>query len=338
MGTATWEQARKRYGGGKSVSGRDAEKPSEMTAKGWKDTLWRVKDAVTADRVTTNAAAMSYYSLLALVPALTSLVLLYAFFSNPEDIQTHISSLPKDLIPPEIMNIITNQLQSLAGDKNSTGLGIGAFSAIFFALWSASKGSNALMDALNVIYDEKNERGFFMNNLMAIGLTLLATVIGIVAIGVMIFYPNVIKFLPLPSVVETWAGIGSWVLLLLLFSFYLAVAYRYGPYRTKAEWKWVSWGAVIASVLWAIVSAGFSFYASEFGSFNKTYGSMSAIVVLMMWLYLSSLVILFGAEINAELEHQTFHDTTGNPDERMGRRGAHMADTIGKSHSTKKKS
>lgn len=329
MGTATWEKARRRYGGGKSVRGRDAESPHQMTAKGWKDVLWRVKNGFSEDQISTNAAAMAYYSLLAFVPALTALVLMYAWISDPQDIQSHFSSVSEDVIPVEITQIVNEQLQSLAGQNTNTSLGIGAISALFFALWSASKGSNALVDSLNIIYKEKNDRGFIRSNLLALGLTLLGTVVGIVALGVLILYPNVIKFIPLPDVVQTWTWVGSSAILLFLFSLYLSVAYRFGPHRRKAKWKWVSWGAVIASLLWAVISAGFSFYATEFGNFNKTYGSMAAIVVMMMWLYLSSIAILIGAEINAELEHQTLRDTTTDPEKGIGERGAYVADSIG---------
>lgn len=327
MASPTWETKKERLSSHSDSRGRSASKPSEVPAKGWKDVLLRTKDAINEDLVSTNAAAMAYYIFLAIVPALTSLVLIYAWIADPTEIQEHFSKISQ-IIPAEISNIINQQLIDLSSKNPGNSLGLGALAALFFALWSASKGNTAFMDALNVIYDETNERGFIKKSLLAIGMTFIGTIMGLIAMGVIVFYPNVINFFPLPQIVKTVAGVGSWVILLLIFSAYLSFCYRYGPDRKKAKWRWVSWGSSFAAISWALVSAGFSWYASEFGSFNKTYGSMAAIVVLMMWLYISSFVILIGAEINSELEHQTAKDTTKHPEEPMGDRGAYVADTL----------
>jgi membrane protein len=300
-----------------------------MPAKGWKDTLLRVKKQISQDHVSMVAAAMSYYALLAFVPALTSLVLMYAWFANPAEISEHLDTVAR-FIPSEIAQTIKEQLTALSGQHSNTTLGISAITALLFSTWSASKAATALTEGLNIVYDEQNTRGFIKSNLLAIGLTFLGTILGIVAIGVVVGFPAFASMFNFGETFETLVGVASWVVLLALFSFYLTFAYRYCPVRDKAKWKWVSWGAVIASVLWAIVSAGFSYYASEFGNFNKSYGSMAAIIILMMWFYLSSFVILLGGEINAELEHQTLKDTTRGPSKPLGRRGAEMADTVGK--------
>lgn len=331
MGSSIWQTKNERLHSLNDSHGRRASKPTDVPAKGWKDIIFRVKDAISDDFVSTNAAAMAYYIFLAIVPALTSLVLIYAWIANPSDIQEHFQKI-STIIPIEISKMINEQLVALSTQNSDTSLGLGALGALFFSLWSASKGNNAFMDALNVIYGEKNERGFIKKSFLAIGMTFIGTIMGLLAIGVIVFYPNVIDFFPLPQIIKTVAGVGSWVILLAIFSVYLSFCYRYGPDRKKAKWRWVSWGAAFAAVAWALVSAGFSWYASEFGNFNKTYGSMAAVVVLMMWLYISSFVILIGAEINAETEHQTAKDTTKHPEEPMGERGAYVADTIGHSH------
>lgn len=329
MGSSIWETKEERKESLSDTRGRNASKPSEVPAKGWKDVLFRIKDAINEDLVSTNAAAMAYYIFLAIVPALTSLVLIYAWIADPSEIQEHFSKI-SEIVPVEITDIINEQLVDLSSKNPGNSLGFGALFALFFALWSASKGNTAFMDALNVIYGEKSERGFIKKSLLAIGMTFIGTIMGLLAIGVIVFYPNVIDFFPLPQIVKTVAGVGSWVILLALFSGYLSFCYRFGPERKKAKWRWVSWGSTFAAFSWALVSAGFSWYASEFGNFNKTYGSMAAIVVLMMWLYISSFVILIGAEINAELEHQTAKDTTKSPEEPLGERGAYVADTVGR--------
>ena len=308
--------------------GRTAESPREIPPKGWKDVMLRVKGEIKSDRLSLVSAAMAYYALFAFVPALSAIVLIYAWISNPSDIEQHMSAI-SNFLPEEAQTILGDQLKQLSGHAPQA-LGIGAIGALLIALWSASKGSKAIIEAMNIIYDEKEERGFFKLNFFALGMTLLGTVLGILAIGVLVIVPVVVNFLELP-LNEIVVQVLSWVLLLMIFTFFLSFVYRFGPNRAHAKWRWVSTGAIVSSVLWAIVSALFSWYAQEFGNFNKTYGSLGAIIVLMMWFYLSSFVVLLGGEINAELEHQTKKDSTKEPDQPMGKRRAYVADTLGES-------
>jgi membrane protein len=313
--------------------GREANSPKDIPAKGWKDTLLRVKYEIKDDRLSLIAAAMAYYALFAFVPAITAIVLLYAWISDPAEISSHISKLSR-FVPAQTLDVIKNQLTALAGQTN---VGFGAIGALLFALWSASKGSKAIMEAMNVIYDEREERSFLKFNFLALGLTLLGAVLGVVAIFVVVGVPTVINLFNFGENFEVLVTLGSWILLLGLFSLFLSVAYRFGPSRRDAKWTWVSRGAIIASVLWALVSILFSWYAKEFADFNKTYGSLGAMIALMIWFYLSSFVILLGGEINAELEHQTMRDTTIGDEKPMGKRGAQMADTVGEALGDKKK-
>lgn len=305
--------------------GRDAQSPQHIPWGGWKDVMKRVKNNISTDRLSMVSAAMAYYALFAFVPSLSAVVLIYAWISDPSEIQEHMKAV-SDFIPEEAQALIQKQLSGLA----TTGaLGLGAIGALLIALWSASKGSKAIIEAMNVIYDEHEERGFFKLNIFALGMTLLAAVMAIVAMGVIIVIPSFAKytdFLPFNGIIIQVLG---WIILLSLFTFFLAFAYRFGPDRRKAKWKWVTPGAVFSSLLWAMVSALFSWYAQEFGNFNKTYGSLGAIVVLMLWFYISSFVVLLGGEINAEIEHQTKIDSTKEPDRPMGEREAYVADTLG---------
>lgn len=319
MATATWNQR-----------GREAESPKQIPIKGWKDTLVRVKRGLKDDRISLVSAAMAYYALFSFIPALTSVVLIYAWVSDPSEITQHLSSVSQ-LMPAELLEILKAQLSTLASSASSS-LGIGAIFSLLLSLWAASKITKTAMQAMNIIYDEKDRRGFFKLNAMALALTLLGAFLSIVAIGVIVGIPAVTNFFNFPPAVVTAITIGSWLVLLTIFSLFLAVIYRFGPNRNQAKWRWVSWGAIIASVLWAITSLLFSWYAKEFGNFNKTYGSLAAIIVLMTWFYLSSFVILLGGEINAELEHQTKKDSTKGPAKPMGKRDAVMADTVGKSY------
>lgn len=317
MSTTTWHSR-----------GREAKSPTEVPAKGWKDILMRVKDEVKRDRLTLISAAMAYYALFAFVPTISSIVLIYAWISDPSEIVGHINQVSQ-FMPEDMQKLLTSQLSTLASKTSST-LGLGAITSLVIALWSASKGSQAIIQGMNIIYDEEDKRSFIKSNLLAMGMTLLAAVLAIVAMGVVIVVPALTNLIPLAEEVAFLRTAVSWVILLGLFTFFLSFVYRYGPDRARAKWKWVSWGAVTAAVLWAIVSALFSWYAKEFGNFNKTYGSLGAIIVLMTWFYLSSFVILLGGEINAELEHQTKKDSTTGPEKPLGERGAEMADTVGK--------
>ena len=323
MGTTTWAN-----GTAKDNSrGRQATKPSQIPAKGWKDTIFRIKDEISNDRLSLISAAMSYYAFLALVPAITSIVLMYAWVSDPGEISNHISKIGR-FIPNEFQEILRNQLTTLSAKASST-LGISTIVALLLSLYSSSKAASAIIEATNIIHDEKEKRGFIKRNLVAIGLTFLGIVLSVVAVLVVIALPALMGNFEFGDTIEKIVGASSWVVLLGLFSLFLSVVYRFAPSRHKPKWRWVSWGAVIASVLWAIASLAFSWYASEFGEFNKTYGSLGAFIVLLMWLYISSFVILLGAEINAELEHQTTKDTTTGSPKPMGERNATMADTIG---------
>jgi membrane protein len=320
MSATTW---------GHHERGRNADKPSEIPAKGWKDTLLRIKKDVTDNRLSMIAAAMSYYALFAFVPTMSSIVLIYAWVSDPAEISDHLAAVSQ-FVPEDIMKIINDQLRNLASEA-PTALGFSAISALAIALWSASKGSKAIIEALNIIYDETDERGFFKLNGLALGMTFLGAILGVLAIAVIVLVPVVMGLFNFGGMAEILATAASWLILLGLFSFFLAFAYRYGPHRQKAKWRWVSWGAVISSFLWALSSAAFSWYATSFGDFNKTYGSLGAIIVLMFWFYISSFVVLLGAEVDAELEHQTKRDSTTEPPKPLGDRGAKMADTVGES-------
>lgn len=317
MATATWDNHR----------GRLAKSPTQIPAKGWKDTLMRVKEELKHDRVSMVSAAMAYYALFAFIPALTSIVLIYAWISDPSEIAGHIA-YAKQILPSDILNTVNEQLQALAS-KGSSKLGFGAIFSLLLSTYSASKGTSSVIDALNIIYEEEDKRGFIKRTALAVGMALLGAVLAILAMGVIVLIPAITSLFHFGDAFAILGTVASWVILLGIFSFYLSMLYRVGPDRQNAKWKWVSAGAVIAAVLFAIVSALFSWYAKEFGNFNKTYGSMGAVIVLMTWFYLSSFVILLGAEINAELEHQTLRDSTTGPEKPLGVRGAKMADTVG---------
>jgi membrane protein len=315
MSTALWNR------------GRTANSPKDIPWKGWRDIFYRVKIQLGEDKISVLSAAMAYYVLFAFVPAITSVIVVYAWVSDPAQIAIHMQKI-SNILPAEARDILGTQLQTLSSNASST-LGISAIGGLLFSLWSASKGSKALMDSLNTIYGEKETRGFLKYNFVALGLTFLGTILSLLALAVVIVIPALFAELNLTERFSMGVWALSWLALLGIFSFYLALVYRLGPARTKAKWRWVSWGAVFSAFVWALSSVLFSWYAASFGNFNKTYGSLGAFIGLMMWFFVSSYVILLGGEINAEIEHQTLRDSTTGWPKILGIRGAFMADSIG---------
>jgi membrane protein len=308
--------------------GRQADTPSQIPKPGWRDILLRTWNEIGNDHVSLIAAAVGFYGLLALFPAIAALISIWALVFDPQQIEQQIEGLSA-FLPPEAAAIIMEQARNVAADAG--GLSLTAAGGILFALYSASKGMKALMEGLNMIYDEDEERGFIKLNLIAFGLTLMVIAAMIVALGAIIIVPVLLNFLGLGPLAETLVGLLRWPLLFAVALFVLAIVYRYAPSRAVARWSWVSWGAGTATLIWILGSIAFSMYVQNFGSYNETYGSIGAVVVLLMWFWLSSFTVLLGAELNSEMEHQTERDsTTGSPQPR-GRRGAYVADHVGES-------
>lgn len=309
--------------------GRNADSPSELPAAGWKDIFWRVWSEVNDDRVMLVAGGVTFYLLLALFPALAAFVSLYGFVADPHTIADHIAYLG-GLLPAAGLDLIKAQLASLlaAGDR---ALGIGFLVGLGIALWSANNGIKALFDAMNVAYEETEKRGFVKLNLWSAAFTLGALFIAailLLAVGVV---PAMLALLHLEGWAETLISVGRWPLLLGAVWSGVSLIYRYGPSRRPAKWRWLNWGAAIATLVWIAVSWAFSFYLQHFANYNAAYGSLGSVIGLMMWMWISVIVLIIGAEINAEMERQTARDSTVGAPKPMGKRGAVVADTLGKS-------
>ena len=306
--------------------GRNAAKPQEIPKRGWWQVLKRVWDELGADNISHIAAGVGFYSLLAIFPAFAALVALYGLVADPATVEQQAQALA-NFLPQEALKLLTDFLHNLVSAEKQT-LGVGLLISIGLALWSARVGTGALMTSLNMAYGETEKRNFISFNLVALALTGALVVFGILAIVTVAVIPVVLKFLPLP---EAWIEAISavrWPVLGLMVMVMLSVIYRFAPSREKPRWQWVTPGAIAATVLWVVGSALFSLYVGRFGSYNETYGSLGAVIVLLLWFWLSAYVILLGAELNAELEHQTARDTTTGPEQPMGTRGARMADTV----------
>jgi membrane protein len=321
MASATYEH---------DTHGRSAERPRDIPKAGWKDILWRLKGKVGEDRLSIIAAGVAFYGLLSIFPALTALVALYGLAFNPDQVTQQVEAL-RGLLPAQAVQLLAGELRDLT-QTDQAALGIGVAGGIVVALWSASSAVKTLMEALNVAYDEREKRGFFKLTALALALTLGLIVATIAAIALVVVLPAVIGFLGLGMLAQVarWA---VWPVVAALAWVGIAVMYRYGPSRDEPQWQWLSWGAGLALFLWLIGSALFSWYVTSFGNYNKTYGSMAAVVILLMWFLLSAYAVLIGAEVNAEIERQTRKDTTVGKRQPLGERGAHAADTVGPAHS-----
>ena len=307
--------------------GRTAKKPSHIPAKGWKDILLRTKDELEADHVSVVSAGVAFFGMLALFPAIAAIILIAGLVVDPMVVEQQIESFAAGL-PQNAAEILENQTRKVAAGANTT-LGWAALGSSLFAIYGASKGVKTLMVGMNVAYDEDETRGFLRINATALVLTVLMVLVLVIAMGLMIVLPLLADGLGLPSFIQTVVFYGRWVLLALIAFGGLSVLYRYGPSRDAPKWRWVTAGSVAAVTVWLLASIAFAFYVRNFGSYNETYGALGGVIVLLMWLWVSSYIVLLGAELDSEIEHQTRLDTTVGPNERMGNRDAIKADTLG---------
>lgn len=313
-----------RHGGAGDMPGAQADKPTEIPASGWKQVFARAWKEAKADNVPMLAGGVAFFAFLALFPAMIALISLWGLVVGGEAAARQAEGLTQGL-PQEASEIITTQMTEVG--QQDSGLGVGFVVATLLALWSASGGTANLIKAVNLAYDEDETRGFVKLRGLALLLTLGAIVFVVLAVGLVAVVPPVLDNLGLGIAGTVAAQVVRWVLLVVLVAVALAVVYRFAPDRDDPKLAWVSQGAVIATVLWIIGSVAFSLYASNFGSYNKTYGAIAGVAVLMLFLYLTAYIVLLGAEINAETERQTLKDTTTGPDKPMGERGAEAADT-----------
>lgn len=308
--------------------GRHADRPGQIPKAGWRDILLRTWEEMSRDHVSMVAAGVGFYGLLAIFPAITAIISIWGLMFDPQTIVDQIRTVG-NVLPQQAQDVITDQASRIA-EGAGTGVTLAAIGGILLALYSATKGVKSLIEGLNIIYDEEEKRGFLKLNLVALVLTLILILIMIGTLGVLVLYPALTGAFGFSSVVQTLITWLRWPLLAVIAVFGMAVLYRYAPSRDRPKWRWVSWGAVAATVLWIVGSIAFSVYMRYFGNYNETYGTLGAAIVLLTWFWLSAFVVLMGAELDSEIEHQTARDSTTGGREPMGQRGAHAADTVGR--------
>lgn len=310
-----------------AARGRLADTPLDIPARGWRDILWRVYERILDDNISLIAAGVAFYGLLGLFPGIAALMAIGGLMLEPSVVAGEIQQLVR-ILPTDAAQIIIDQAKAVAG-SHEAGLGLAVVVGLATALYSSSRGVASLVQGMNVAYEEREKRSFLTVFAMTIVLTVFLILILILTVATIIALPAVIGFLPLGTFAEYVVLVLRWPIVTAVVVFALAVLYRWGPSRNAPKWRWVTPGAAIACLLWIAGTFGFGFYVGNFGSYNETFGTLGGVIVLMLWMWLSAFIVLFGAEFDAEMEAQTRKDSTVGPPRPMGQRGATKADELG---------
>jgi membrane protein len=309
------------------AKGHRARSPAEMPAPAWKDIVKRTYKRVWDDNVGLVAAGVAFYSFFALLSLLGLIVLAYGFVADPATVIEHMWSLT-GVLPSDVAKIIGDQLMtSVQASKGTKGFGI--LLAFLVATYGGTNGAAAVITALNIAYEEKEKRSLFRFYLLAVGMTLGALVVALLALAGTAAVAFLQRLLPQASGAAVIAGKIAGYLLLVLFAALVASAlYRFGPSREDAQWRWITPGSTFAAVTWLLLTIAFGFYVGHFTNYHASYGSLGAVVALLTWVYFSAYAFIIGAELNSEIEHQTAKDSTTGSPEPMGERGAWAADNV----------
>ena len=311
--------------------GRQARAPLQIPWRGWRDIATRMAYKIQQDRVLLVAAGVAFYALASLFPAIAAGVSLYALFADASTIAKHVS-LVAGIVPAEALDMMRDEITRIAG-KSDNKLTFGFLLGIAIALWSANAGMKSIFDALNIIYEEFERRGLVRLNLISLLFTLCSIGAVLLAISAVVAFPLLAAAIGGSPTDKPMIDLLRWPLMFVLGIAGLSILYRYGPSRRPAKWRWITVGSFFATLAWLAVSSLFSWYLGNFANYDATYGALGAVVGLMMWMWLSTIVVLIGAEINSEMEHQTARDSTVGGEKPLGARGAVMADTVGAAQS-----
>ena len=310
--------------------GRCARWPWMIPLLGWKDILWRTYREMGRDRLPALAGGITFYVMLATFPALAAFVSLYGLFSDVATAERQVAHMSA-FLPREAVTLITSQMVRLSSQRHAT-LSTAFVISTLLSVWSANAGMKALVDGLNVTFDELEKRDYVRRSLFTYIVTLSALIFLALVASVILAAPVLFHNLHVRS--GLWWAPVRWLLVFVIAAGAFSLLYRHGPSRIHAKWRWVAFGGVLAAFVWMAVSLSFSWYVNHSAHFGVAYGSLSAIIAYMLWIWDSAMVVLVGAELNAEVEHQTAVDTTTGRTKPMGERGAVMADTVGKAFTT----
>ena len=297
--------AARRSGGASSASRPRVKAESDGKDTGPREPgLWpilkRVATGFMDDRIMTEAAGVTFYALLALFPAIATLVSLYGLFADPVTVGEQLQAMA-GVVPGGGLDIIEAQVKALTANGR-TALGWGVALGFATSLWSANQGIKSLFDALNVVFHRRETRSYVRLTVICLGLTLSGILFIVVAMAAVVAVPVVLNFVGFESWADTLLRLARWPVLMVMLGAFLAVIYTYGPDRKRPVWRWVTWGSAFSAIFWVLASAGFSYYVANFGSYNKTYGALGAVIGFMTWIWISMMIVLLGAELNADLE------------------------------------
>ena len=309
---------------GRSSHGAAALSPADIPPQGWSEIVQRTYHEIGRDRVLAVAAGVTFYGLLALFPAVSAFVSLYGLAADPLTIADHLA-MAQGVLPEGALQIVRDQVDRITSAPTS-GLSVALALSLVLSLWSANAGIKAVFDALNVAYGEDEKRSFVQLNAVSLAFTFAIILFILVALGVIAVIPALLEAVYLGAAAEWLIWLGRWPVILLILLIGLGMLYRFGPSREDARRDWLSPGAVFAALAWLLASVLFSWYAANFAGYNETYGTLGAVIALLMWMWLSAAIVLVGAELNAETERQTLRDTTTGSPKPLGARGADAAD------------
>jgi membrane protein len=307
--------------------GRRANGPFAISWAGWNDIFRRTYQRIDDDRLLATAGGVVFFGLLAIFPAVTALVSSYGLFADPKTISTNLHTLAM-MLPEGAFQIVEDQVGRVVSHGNAT-LGVTFLAGLVLAVWSANAGVKSIFDALNVAYEEREKRGFIRLNLVSLAFTVGGIVALLLMVGAVVAFPLALDHLGIAPESKLIVALARWPLLFVILLAALAILYRFAPSRDAPRWQWLSLGALTAAILWIAGSSLLSWYLSAFANYNATYGSLGAAIGLMMWMWMSAIVVMFGAELNSEIERQTMRATTTGRARPIGSREAASADTLG---------
>lgn len=307
--------------------GRRAKSPFAIPWSGWKDILWRTYQRIDDDRLLANAGGVVFFGLLAVFPAVTAIVSSYGLFADPTTISDNLQTLAM-MLPGGTFQIVEDQIARVVS-KGNTALGATFAFGLLLAIWSANAGVKAIFDALNVAYEEREKRSFIKLNLISLTFTVGGIAALLLMVATVVAFPLALDHLGIAPESKLIVALARWPLLFLVLLGALAILYRFAPSRDAPRWQWLSIGALTAALLWIAGSSLLSWYLSAFANYSATYGSLGAAIGLMTWMWMSAIVVMFGAELNSEIERQTLRDTTVGRPKPLGGREAVSADTVG---------
>jgi len=304
--------------------GRRARRPGGIPLRGWWIIGKRVVGQLGQDNVPMVAAGMAFFGFLSIFPALAGFVILFGLVADPYTVTDYLVPM-RDLVPGQVFDLVATQLEKVAGETDKA-LGFGLLVSLGFAVWSSARGATALLTAMDIAYNEGPRQGWVRPKLTALMFTLAGLVFAVMAVGLLAAVPAAVALMQAREPLELVLLGTRWIVLAGLVLLALGLLYRYGPNRRRARISWITPGSVLASIVWIAASWGFARYVANVDSYNETFGALGAVVVLLMWLYISAYIVCLGAELNAELELYTGADTTVGGTQPKGRRGAFVAD------------